>query len=285
MHAFWKLSIVVLVVFILFPLVYGHGMEDEQDGIEEQRSKEEYRTAEQLIKTTIQYTIIGTIIVLFLIFISLFCKKTEMRRWFLFLGIAIPVILATLYSAGTTIYLNVVSETKGPVHWHADFEIWNCEEKVDLVDPSILTNRVGSAVFHEHGDDRIHVEGVVLDTREVDLQHFFAQVGSILREEYFVIPGNQGVVEMKNGQQCDGNPGKLQVFLYRVVNPEESKEQFLYEQIKLDDFEEYVLSPYSYIPPGDCLIIEFGQEKERTDKLCETYRIALQKGVLKEQEE
>lgn len=260
-------------------------MEDEQEGIEEQRSKEEYRTAEQLIKTTIQYTIIGTIIVLFLIFISLFCKKTEMRRWFLFLGIAIPVILATLYSAGTTIYLNVVSETKGPVHWHADFEIWHCGEKIDLVDPSILTNRVGSAVFHEHGDDRIHVEGVVLDTREVDLQHFFAQVGSILRDEYFVIPTNKGVVEMKNGQQCDGNPGKLQVFLYRVVNPEESKEQFLYEQIKLDDFEEYVLSPYSYIPPGDCLIIEFGQEKERTNKLCETYSIALQKGVLKEQEE
>lgn len=282
MHALWKLRVFVLVLFFLVPFVQGHGMEEEQESTEEQGSGEKDSTAEQLIKTTIQYTILVTIIVLLLIFISLFCKKTEAQKWFLFLGIAIPVVLVTLYAAGATIYLNIISETKGPVHWHADYEIWNCGEQLELVKPTSLMNRVGTPVFHEHNDNRIHVEGVVHKKSEVSLHDFFTAVGGMLRTSTLALPTDMGLVEIHNGDLCNGKPGTLQIFLYRVTNPNPAqKSGFLYEQIKLDDFEDYILAPYATIPPGDCLIIEFDEEKEKTDKICETYTIALQEGKMR----
>ena len=53
--------------------------------------------------------------------------------------------------------------------------------------------------------------------------------------------------------------------------------EFEIEQ-KLIDFEGYLLSPYSNVPPGDCIIIEFSEEKDFTDKMCDTYRQSIQKG-------
>ncbi len=277
MHAFWKLRIFVIVLFVfLIPFVQGHELEEDQERPEE-GSREEYYTTEQLIKSTMQYTIIVTIIVVLLIFISLFCKKTETLRWFLFLGIAIPVVLVTLYTAGATIYLNIISETKGPVHWHADYEIWNCGRQVSLIKPKSLMNRIGTPIFHEHGDNRIHVEGIVYKTSDVSLHAFFTAIGGMLREASLALPTDEGLVEIDNGDLCNGKPGMLQVFLYRVINPDPTKKTgFLYEQIKLDDFEEYILAPYATIPPGDCLIIEFDEIKEKTDKICETYTVAVQ---------
>ncbi len=282
MHRLRKFGIFFIVISFIISVVHAHGMEEEQENTEEQESKEEYRTAEQLIKTTVQYTIIVTIIVILLIFISLFCKKTEARKWFLFLGIAIPVVLVTLYAAGATIYLNVISETKGPVHWHADYEIWHCGEQLTLVDPNGLTNRLGTPLFHEHNDNRIHVEGVVHKKSDVSLQKFFTAVGGMFRTSYLALPTDEGLVEIHNGDLCNEKHGTLQVFLYRVINPDLTKKSgWLYEQIKLDDFTANVLAPYATIPPGDCFIIEFDEEKEKTDKLCETYTVALQEGKMR----
>ena len=56
--------------------------------------------------------------------------------------------------------------------------------------------------------------------------------------------------------------------------------QFLYKQEKLDDFVEYILSPYQTIPPGDCIIFEFGELKDKTNYICETYKVAIDKGDL-----
>ncbi|MDP2735525.1 MAG: hypothetical protein Q8P12_04925, partial [bacterium] len=60
---------------------------------------------------------------------------------------------------------------------------------------------------------------------------------------------------------------------------DEEKGEFYQE--KLADPEEYVISPYGTIPPGDCLIIEFGKERERTDRLCTFYQVAEQEGELR----
>ena len=51
-------------------------------------------------------------------------------------------------------------------------------------------------------------------------------------------------------------------------------------QEKLTDYEDYILAPQSLVPPGDCIIIEFDKYKESTDNLCESYRIALERGDL-----
>lgn len=207
---------------------------------------------------------------------------TNKEKKILFAGIAVPAILATVVLAYATVYLNVTSQTKGPVHWHADYEIWKCGEKLDLKNPEGFTNRIGTPVFHEHGDARIHVEGVLIDKNDANLERFFNVTGGLLAQKKMRVPTDTELVEAVNGEPCGGanEPGKLQVFLLQVTNPDQSK-QWVYEQKKLDHFDDYVLAPYSYVPPGDCIIIEFGEEKETTDKICESYTTAIKRGELR----
>lgn len=183
----------------------------------------------------------------------------------------------TLIIVGDAINLVINSETKGPIHWHADFQVWNCGKQLDLVDPKGIANRVGTRLFHEHGDKRMHVEGVIKDVSDVDLHNFFNFIGGYLSERSFSIPTNNGVVSVTDGKSCNGGDGEVQIFAYVVTNAHASqKEGFIVEQLKVN--ENYVLSPYQDVPPGDCIIIEFGERKEKTDKICETYRIAVEQG-------
>src|SRR3972149_5373361 len=77
---------------------------------------------------------LATGLALFLIILAVFWKKkTEKAKWFLYLGIALPIVLATLFLAGSTVYLNLTSITGGPVHWHADFPVCACGEEPELV--------------------------------------------------------------------------------------------------------------------------------------------------------
>jgi len=194
--------------------------------------------------------------------------------------IALPVALSSMYLGGHTIYENLVSVTRGPVHWHADFQVWNCGERIDLENPGGLLNRVGSASVHEHGDGRIHVEGTLETLEEAELQHFFKVTGGLLTKNVLQIKGDEGVVEMKNNNLCNNGEGKVQIFAYKILDAQKyQREGFIAQQIKVD--EHYILSPYGNVPPGDCIIIEFDQEKERTDKLCDSYQVALEQGKMR----
>jgi len=150
------------------------------------------------------------------------------------------------------------------------------------VDPTGLSNRVGTPVFHEHGDNRLHVEGVVVKKEDVSLGKFFEVVGGSLTPSGFSVPTNSGTANAANGELCNGRPAKVQVFAYRVVENPFQRTGMKHEQTKLTEFEGYVPSPYSAVPPGDCIIIEFDAEKPSTDKICETYRIAIERGDLTE---
>src|SRR3989344_2730996 len=69
-----------------------------------------------------------------------------------FLVIAVSIAASTLYLSGATVYLNLKSATGGPVHWHADYEVWACGVRYELVDPTGFDNRVGPPLLHEHTD-------------------------------------------------------------------------------------------------------------------------------------
>jgi len=266
-----KFLLLILVIILFSFVVFSHA-EDEVGESED--------LGETLKSTSANYIMIASIIVGILILFAIYNKdRDEKTKIFLFVGIVIPIILATVYSAGSTIYLNLISETQGPVHWHADYEVWNCGEKIDLINPTGLSNRVGNPVFHEHGDDRIHVEGVVTEKNNVDLHNFFNVIGGILSNNYITMPTDNEIVELRNGDLCNGEEGKLQVFLYKIKNPDATK-NWIFEQQKLENFEDYILSPYSQIPPGDCIIIEFDAEKEKTEHICETYKTTMQRGEL-----
>jgi len=261
-----KVLRVLLVLLCILPLAIAQE-NDSEKGVE-------------LKNRSMIVIVITSILVTDLVILAIISKrKLHNHKKLLFSLMVIPIIAATLYTAGTTIYLNQVSHTKGPVHWHADFEIWNCGEKVDLRNPQGLSNRVGSPVFHEHDDFRIHVEGVVVKTGDVALDNFFNVIGGVLTEESLGVPADDGITILHNGDLCNGKPGKIQVFVYKVISPKEQG-RWVYMQEKVEDYTDYVLSPYSHVPPGDCIIVEFDQEKETTDKLCTTYQAAVNQGEL-----
>lgn len=203
--------------------------------------------------------------------------KTEKAKWLLFLGILLPALFATIFIAATTLYVNIISTTNGPVHWHADFEIWHCDQQLDIIDPTGLTNRKGTSTFHEHGDNRIHLEGVPINLKEYTLHHFFEVIGGELTEQMLRVWTDKGMVTINNGESCRGQPGMLQVFLY---TSELNQGQWQLQQQKLEYPASYLLHPHTQVPPGDCLIIEFAEEKQQTEHLCGSYRRALEEGEL-----
>lgn len=242
----------------------------------------------------------AVIIAVLVIFAVAKRDKNEGLKLFLFWGIAIPIIFSTFYLAAATVWQNQTSVTKGPVHWHADYQIYVCGqpaqtrdekatflpraqahegeegEMLDLKDPRGLSNRIGTSDFHEHGDHRIHVEGVVEKLSDVSLGKFFEAIDGQFTPTFMRIPTNAGIAIIQNGMDCgDSHPGAWQVFVYKTRGQ-------IVTQEKLQNYTDYVLSPYSTVPPGDCIIMEFSAEnKDRTEKICPFYQIALDKGELK----
>jgi len=260
------------VIFFALPVTLAHTAEREAHTDKDTEKDEKIDL--YLTETSTNYIIIAAIIVTLLIATSIYFKpKNEAIKAAIFSIICISVLASTSYLAFSTVYLNILSEAKGPVHWHADFEIYDCNKKIDILDPKGFSNRIGSSVFHEHGDNRIHVEGVVIDKRDVNLGNFFATIGGLLSEDELIIPTNDGSKILKTGSLCDNEPAKIQAFVYKTSGNK-------YIQQKIEHSHEYILSPYSDVPPGDCIIIEFAPEKEITSNLCETYKVAIEKGEI-----
>src|SRR3989344_854626 len=102
----------------------------------------------------------ASIALLILVLISLKTRNASPSvKKILFISIVAIVASVTIFLAGSTIYLNIVSFSRGPVHYHADFEIWNCGQEIDLKDPKGISNKIGTPALHEHNDKRIHLEG------------------------------------------------------------------------------------------------------------------------------
>jgi hypothetical protein len=218
---------------------------------------------------------ISTVVLLAFAVVSLMLKRPRERvKKILFFGIVAEVLIPTLYLIVSTVYLNSVSVSKGPVHWHADFEIWACGQEIELLDPKGLSNKIGTNTLHEHNDKRIHLEGVVVEHDDASLGRFFSVIGGRLTATSFTVPTNNGYVSFQNGNDCVTD-GKVQVFVYQV------NEDQTYTQKKLENPQDYIISPYSGVPKGDCIIVEYDTDKFRTEKICRSYRVAKETGKLK----
>lgn len=220
---------------------------------------------------------ISSIAILAVLFaVSLFLKHSKESTKFTLFGLIVAVVVfCTLFLAGSTIYLNMVSSSKGPVHWHADFEIYACGSKIELLDPKGLSNKIGTATLHEHNDKRIHLEGVVVESSDASVGKFFRVIGGSLTGSSISVPTNQGIAQFRNGALCpDGSVGVLSVFLYKTIND-------IYIQQRLTNPADYIIAPDGAVPPGDCIIFEFGEYKEQTDRLCRSYEVAEQIGKVR----
>lgn len=230
--------------------------------------------------TSLSLTAVAVAAVLLVILITLAAylrdRFPQSKPW-LFWSIVVVVVVTTIVLIGSTVYLNTVSLSGGPVHRHADFEVWACEEKLDLKDPSgFLSNKTGTPVLHEHNDERIHLEGVVVEARDGSLGKFMEVTGGSITSNSLVFPTDQGKRSFVNGQLCNGKPAEVQVFVYQTTENND-----YYTVSKLDDPAGYIISDESVVPPGDCIIVEFAPPKETTDKMCEQYEVALEIDELK----
>lgn len=237
-------------------------------------------TAIMLRDNTYNVVIVATILLALLVGYAVFAKPRKDRvKKTIFVSIIIVTVLSTFYLAGTTIYINTISPTGGPVHWHTDYEIWHCGNKLDLIDPTGIDNRVGTWEVHEHNDDRMHVEGTVLDLEQGSFRHFFEIIGATFSDTGFTYPSVNGNVTLPYSGTCNGKQAELQAFLLRVTNPQDAK-QWVYSQQKIPISLDTRMQPYSNVPPGDCLIIEYDVAKETTQHSCASYRAAMNRGEL-----
>ncbi len=181
----------------------------------------------------------------------------------LFIAMATTVVGSTIFLIGSTVYLNVVSDSGGPVHWHADIEYWACGSEVELRDPfQFLSNKIGSPVLHEHDDKRIHLEGVVVDLDEdATIGNFMSTIGGSLEQNRIVIPihderieeddvdgdevdasnlsqlndyvgaaeDGSRILDLQNGQLCGTQPAELQVFVYQFNEDDDTYQQYKLE--------------------------------------------------------
>jgi hypothetical protein len=188
-------------------------------------------------------------IILVLVFIGVkYQSKLKVRHEkIIFVGVAIASLAATGYLIGLTTYWVVTSATGGPVHWHADYEIWICGEEFLLPHPVGLENRVGTATLHHHDDNRIHVEGIPTRLEETNLGHFFEVIGGELESDLIAVPQDlppdSRPLVYRNGDACpNGNPGTLYVFVNGGL---------------IDEPAEHIIAPFSTVPPGDEIKIIF----------------------------
>ncbi len=272
-----KGGIILLLLLALSSSVVGHVSESQES------LPDSIQLAEMLKENSYNVVIVAAIGLIILVAYSIHAKpRKEKIKRLLFWSIAVLAVGSNLYLAGSTIYLNSVSPTGGPVHWHTDYEIWNCGEKLDLIDPTGIDNRVGTWEVHEHNDDRMHIEGTITQLKQASFHHFFETVGGEIDAGGMVYPtSKQGAYALPRTGMCNGKRAELQVFLLQVDNPQDAK-KWTYGQTKLPYPEglDKIMAPYSNVPPGDCLIIEFDTPKEKTEHSCASYRAAMNRGEL-----
>lgn len=207
--------------------------------------------------TYIKFTAIIIILVSFYVVPNVNKLKKSQKKFFFWL-IVTPIVFSSLYLASHTVYENITSITKGPIHWHADYQVWACGQRLHLEEPhGILDNKQGTGLLHAHEDDRIHIEGTISNLKEVTLSKFFEANKGVLTNEYITIPTDDGIKSFTNAQTCpDGSVGYLKVYVNGKLMP---------------NAKDYVISPHPHVPPGDCIIIEFSSfASPTTDKVCES---------------
>ncbi len=232
------LLLLFLMLILSINFAFSHGGEEDEFMLDHS----ELYPVTQLQAVGYGSLIFGTLIVLILLFHK---KMNEMAKKIMYSIVLIVVALVTIYLVITTLHLNVISITKGPVHWHADFEIWICDNEIQLPEPKGLSNKQGVDLMHAHNDNRIHVEGVILDKKQASLGAFFYAIGGSITSDGLRIPTDEGLVEVHEGDACNEKPAKLYVFVNGnlIENPSQ-----------------YFIAPYEKVPPGDRIKIIFTEK-------------------------
>ena len=231
-----------LVLFLILSLlsiyiVFSHENEEQFD-----LDHSELYPLSQLTAVGYGSLIFGILIVVILLFHKI---MNDTIKKIVYLLIIIITSLVTIYLVLTTLHLNIISQTKGPVHWHADFEIWVCDKEIKLAEPKGLSNKQGVDLMHAHNDNRIHVEGVLLDKKAASLGAFFYAIKGSISSDGIKVSSDEGLLSIHEGDKCNEQPAKLYVFVNGNL---------------IDNPSAYIISPYEKVPPGDRIKFVFTEK-------------------------
>lgn len=267
---------------------------------------------QQVISQSIRAVLYGGAVIIITALVAIRADKKLKPKQFskykmpLFAVIVATTVGVTGLLTYNTAYVNLVSESKGPVHWHADIEFWACDSEIELRDPTgFLSNKIGTSTYHEHNDKRIHLEGVVIELEhDASLGKFMEVTGGYIDRQGVGIPVNEDssewlassdhqdgdqqsteflgqmssyvgensegkILNLRNGMDaCGEGNSELQVFVYTYDKATNS-----YTQRKVEDPASYVVRDESVVPPGDCIIVEFDSPKQATDRICQQFGV------------
>jgi len=134
----------------------------------------------------------------------------------------VVILVPSFYAAGSFVHESETSWSGGEIHYHADYEViiennGGELEALNLIDPSnfceddymcSINDRTGITKYHEHNDNRIHLEGVFRKREDATLAAYFEAFGGKLTNTELVYPTNDGVVTKTEG---DGKTLKVLV--------------------------------------------------------------------------
>src|SRR3989344_9432590 len=137
-----KLSSYLIIGILLATAVFAHHEEEQSIDIPTRGATGQ---ADIYNERAGEISIYATVLLLVIAFLALTQQKSSNTiKALLFILLCLITLAATIYLVGSTLYINLTSSTKGPVHWHTDFELWNCGQRVNLEDPKGLSNRIGT---------------------------------------------------------------------------------------------------------------------------------------------
>lgn len=183
-------------------------------------------------------------------------------------GFLVAILAPSLYAAGAFVHDSQTSWSGGEIHWHADYEVLVEDEsgeleRLNLIDPGnfceetshessymcSVNDRVGSTEYHEHNDNRIHLEGSFKEKRDASLAAYFEQFNGELTNSKILYPTNEGTVqEFEDGENSIKilvNKGVGERHWCAVDNTIEGNARCSSHGDVASGPEDYIISPYS----------------------------------------
>jgi len=94
--------------------------------------------------------------------------------------------------------------TKTQVHWHSELAVYACGKIMPMPRP-VGAGHLGTPLLHTHEDGRIHIEGKIWKKEDIFLGRYMKNIGIDFSSEQ--------ISNYKNGDLCDGKPGKVNMFI------------------------------------------------------------------------
>ena len=162
-------------------------------------------------------------------------KMSGLAKKMSFVAFAVVIIGATGLLDSSIVYANYISPFHGPVHWHAHVGFLICGQNITLVHQELG----GDKPMHTHGDELIHIETTPFSTEDVELHHFFEDIGGQFTNSSLIFPSDNGTVTVNNGDLCNGNPGTLKMSVN--CRPEPEMGQYVISPVEAGSIDQIVI--------------------------------------------